>query len=147
MTILRYAGIWWDGTDVALIAIPPIKPNPGCKVFDIWESTSNFLGYNKKWKEAKSCAIVGFPLIKKYVIYTIGIISCDFFEGQTYSHQPLVSFTTGHGIVEFGNKSKTMRYFCKTHQGMSGGAVEIDDKIVGSQKFKWCVQFYWLRDT
>ena len=77
MTIVRYAGVWWDGTDVALIAIPPIKPSPGCKVFDIWESTSNFFGYNKKWKEAKSCAIVGFPLIKKYVIFTIGVLFCD----------------------------------------------------------------------
>jgi len=113
----RYAGGWWDGTDIALIAIQPIKPHPGCKFFDIWKSTSNSWRSNRKWDEIMSCAIVGFPFMKKH--------------GQEYSHQPLVSLSKGSGIVEFGEEANTVRYHCQTHPGMSGGAVEFDNKIVG----------------
>ena len=118
---LRYNGAWWDGTDIALIAINEITPTWNCNNFAIWATTAGFnlfnIGKSVPEKRPRSCAIVGFPLVKK--------------NGKSFSHQPFVSLAQGENISEFRNRGTTIRYFCKTWPGMSGGAVLLDGKIVG----------------
>ena len=105
---MRYTGGWWNGNDVALIKVPEITPTYAEKYFTVWDPS----------EEPESCMIVGFPLVSK--------------NGKSYSHQPLVSSTEGDNICQIRNKGKTIRYFGWTKGGMSGGAVQLDDTIVGS---------------
>jgi len=119
----KYHGNWWEGTDIALIALTsPIFPSKAGanKIFDIMR---NKLWYDQHGSDSMlptSCAIVGFP-----------------FSGK-FSHYPFVSLTNGDGIIEvFQNETKALqngsmvRYRSYTSGGMSGGSVELDGKIVG----------------
>ena len=105
---MRYKGDWWGGCDIALISIPQVTPTYTETIFDIWKS----------WTQPTTCAIVGFPCIKKH--------------GKTYSHHPSVSSVKGDDICQIQNNNTTIRYFCETSPGMSGGAVQLDDTIVGA---------------
>jgi len=103
-----YKGGWWNGSDVALIKVPEITPTHAEKYFKVWEPS----------EQPTSCAIIGFPFIPGK-------------NGKTYSHQPLVSLTKGDNICQIRNEGKSIRYFGWTKAGMSGGAVQLDDTIVG----------------
>lgn len=106
----QYKGSW-ESHDIALIAIPPMIPTYGARIFRMHDDVSSL----------KSSAIVGFP---------VGTAT-----EEVKSHIPYVSSrqrAVGESShIEFKLNSTMVRYHSKTFQGMSGGAIVIDGNIIG----------------
>jgi len=115
----KYCGKWHDCTDIALVAIPEVQPTVGSMAMCIWPFEDH----------PTSSIIVGYPTSK------------DRNTGQILSHLPYYSpryqenEEDGADLkMEFipdNSTASIVRYHCETYEGMSGGAVVLDDMIVG----------------
>jgi len=106
----KYKGEW-SSNDIALIAIPSVKPSLGSRIFSLRNPEIH----------PSSSEVIGFPMKES--------------SGKLFSHMPYVSsrITSRQGElkIELELEGTMVRYHCRTFNGMSGGAVVFDDRIIG----------------
>jgi len=108
----KYDGHWMSGYDIAMVAIPEISPR---------ESTSLHFATCERNSFPSSICINGFPAMKSA-------------KNRSYTHMPYYSaLNRAENDVEWqlSFRKRIIDYPLPTQPGISGGALIIDDVIMG----------------